>query len=145
MFIPPVIKSSIWVHSNESQIDFKFISFSYLHCKAEGLCGYDCIEGNFDFALKLINLRMFLSVLLLEDGTLVDVIVIPYIKHISITSLICLCDDYEGITNALFTYDKDKNVNITMNNDEKEYLFINYPEFKEIYIKYNHYILNEKM
>lgn len=142
MFISPVIKSSNWDYSNESQIDFKFISFSYLHCKAEGLCGYDCIEGNFDFALKLISLRMFPAVLLLEDGTLVDVIVIPYIKHISITSLICLCDDYEGITNALFGgYPKD--VDITMNDDEEKYLFINYPEFKEIYIKYNHYILNK--
>jgi hypothetical protein len=30
-----------------------------------------------------------------------------------------------------------------MNDDEEEYLFINYPEFKEIYIKYNHYILNK--
>jgi hypothetical protein len=50
MFIPPVIKSSIWDYSNESQIDFKFISFSYLHSKAEKICGYDCIEGNFDFA-----------------------------------------------------------------------------------------------
>ena len=60
MFIPPVIKSSIWDYSNESQIDFKFISFSYLHSKAEKICGYDCIEGNFDFALKLINFKIIL-------------------------------------------------------------------------------------
>ena len=90
MFIPPLVKSSNWDYQKESQFIFKFISFSYLHCKAEELCGYDCIEGNFDFALKLINLRMFPSVLILEDGKLLDVFVIPYIKHKSITSLICL-------------------------------------------------------
>jgi hypothetical protein len=143
MFIPPLVKSSNWDYPKESQFVFKFISFSYLHSKAEKICGYDCIEGNFDFALKLINLRMFPSILFLEDGKLLDVIVIPYIKHKSITSLICLCDDYEGITNALFAYDKDKIINIKMDNEEEDYIFKKYPEFKEIYIKYNHYILDK--
>jgi hypothetical protein len=132
-----------WGLPKESQFVFKFISFSYLHSKAEELCGYDCIEGNFDFSLKLINLRMFPSVLILEDGKLLDIIVIPYIKHKSISSLICLCDDYEGITNALFAYDKDKIINIKMDNEEEDYIFKKYPEFKEIYIKYNHYILDK--
>jgi hypothetical protein len=138
---PSIVKSSNWNLPKQSQISFEFVSYNYLHCNAEEICGYDCIEANFDFCLRLLSLRMFPSNLLLQNGTMVDVVVMPYVKDGKVTSLICLCDDYEGITNALFNYDKDKKVNITMYDEEENFLFEKYPPFKEIYKKYNYHRL----
>lgn len=108
---PSIVKSSNWNLPKPSQYSFEFIEFNYLHGKAQEICGYDCIEANFDFTLNLISLEKFKSKLLLKDGTMVDVIVLPYIKENRISSLICLCDDYEGVKSSILTIEmRNKNV-----------------------------------
>lgn len=129
-----MVKCSNWDSTSDNE--FVFIGQSYLHCDAQDLCGYDCIEGNLEFCRKLLRLNIFVADLLLSDGTTRDVIVIPSVSMDGVDSIICLCTDEEGIKDGL-VYNQ-KRVRTCIEEGEKVFLFSNYPHIQRIIREYNH-------
>jgi len=135
MQIDSVVKCSNWDYSNEN--DFMFMSQFYLHGKAETLNEYDCVEANITAFSKALRNHVFLTSILMKDGSKLDAIVIPYFKCRP-TGLICLCDDYENIKHALFEYDNHCYKDTCIEESEKQYLYEKYPEFQNIIREYNY-------
>jgi hypothetical protein len=128
------VKCSNW--DAKSDNEFVSIGQSYLHCQAQDLCGYDCVEANLEFCRKLLRLNIFVADLLLPDGATQDVIVIPSISMDGVDSIICLCTDEEGIKDGL-VYNK-RPVKTCIEEGEKKYLFSNYPHIQGILREYNY-------
>ena len=132
-----IIKCSNWNIKNKK---FVFVGQSYLHCEAQDINNFDCIEGNITFLRKLVRNNIFKAKLLMKNKTSLDVIVIPWFNHYGITSLICLCTNKEDIHHALFEYgcvSSKKRIDTCIEESEKNYLYDNYPHIKDLIREYN--------
>ena len=120
-----IVKCSNW--ENESLNEkFKFLSYFYLHGKAESINGFDCCEGNIEVFSNILSMSTRIVTLLMSDNKTYDCLLFSTVNSNRMSGLICLIDDLESIESAYNYY--SKRPSLSMYSDDEEYLIENYPE-----------------
>lgn len=120
-----IIKCSNWDYK-ESDKQFRFISYFYLHCKAEDINGYDCCEGDIETFSDIFSMCVKVVDLLMENGDVFPCLLFTSLDKNRMKGLFCLCDDLEGIKSAYSYFDRKPR--LTMYDDDEKFLLDNFPQ-----------------
>jgi len=121
-----IVKCSNWEIENSNE--FEFLSYFYLHGKAESINGFDCCEGTIEAFSNIISMSTRIVTLLMADNKTYDCLLFSTVNSNRMSGLICLIDDLEAIESAYNYYSKKPN--LLMYGDDEKYLEENYPETK---------------
>jgi hypothetical protein len=120
-----IIKCSNWEYKN-TDVEFRFISYFYLHSKAEEINGYDCCEGDIKTFSDILSMSVRVVNLLMENGNIFHCLLFSTVEENRMKGLICLCDDLDGIKHAYNYFDKKPS--LSLYSHDEDFLLESFPE-----------------
>jgi hypothetical protein len=120
-----IVKCSNWESENFYE-KFEFLSYFYLHGKAESINGFDCCEGNIEVFSNILSMSTRIVTLWMANNKTYDCLLFSTVSSHRMSGLICLIDDLEAIESAYNYYSKKPS--LSMYEHDEKYLEENYPE-----------------
>jgi len=124
-----IVKCSNWDYKIKD-VEFSFISYFYLHCKAEDINGYDCCEGDIETFSNILSMSLTVVDLLMEDGDVFPCVLFTTVEENKMKGLICMCDDLQGIKSAYKYFDRKPSLSIYEHDDK--YLQEYFPQVRQL-------------
>lgn len=121
-----IVKCSNWKTGRK----FRFMSYFYLHCKAQDINNYDCCEGDIETFSDVLSMSLRVVDLLMKNGDIFPCILLTTVKENKMTGLICLCDDLKGIKSAWDYFNKKPS--LTLYEHDEKYLKEYFPETRQL-------------
>ena len=119
-----------------------YMPWFYLHGEADCRNDYDLCGGNTETLVRLLIISPFPVGLYLQDGSVFNGIVLPWVDSIAyrVSGLVCILSDVESIKHALYEYSDYINKfpkGLQMYDDDIDFIEKNYPETWQILRAYS--------